>query len=88
MNNTINTTNDMTQKLTQARAVLAPLGQMASGFLSIREAALITKSGEETIRRAIRRGSIPAYGVKGRLRVRLQDVMPVYVPQRKGMPQG
>jgi excisionase family DNA binding protein len=71
------------QNLTQARTKLAPLANFGSGLFSIREAAVMTKTGEETIRRAIRAGSIPAYGSRGRLRIRLSDVLPVYVPQRK-----
>jgi predicted site-specific integrase-resolvase len=39
---------------------------------------------EETIRRAIRAGKIPAYNSRGRLRVRLSDVLQPYAPQRKG----
>jgi excisionase family DNA binding protein len=79
----MNTTKDGMLKLNEARAKLAPLANFGSGLFSIREAAVMTKTGEETIRRAIRAGSIPAYGSRGRLRIRLSDVLPVYVPQRK-----
>ena len=75
--------DSLKQNLTQARTKLAPLANFGSGLFSIREAAVMTKTGEETIRRAIRAGSIPAYGSRGRLRIRLSDVLPVYVPQRK-----
>jgi excisionase family DNA binding protein len=71
----------MTSSFTQARSQFAPLGSLASGFYSIREAAAMTKTGEETIRRAIRDGRLPAFGARGRLRVRLSDLMPQYVPQ-------
>jgi excisionase family DNA binding protein len=53
-----------------------------TGLVSIREAAARTNTGEETLRRAIRAGKIPAYGTRGRLRVRITDVMPQYVPER------
>lgn len=73
----------MTPTLTQARITLAPLSSISSGFFSIAEAAAMTKTGQETIRRAIRAGKIPAYGSRGRLRVRLSDVLQPYAPQRK-----
>ena len=72
----------MNAPLTQARTPLAPL-TVSTGFFSVRDAAAMTQTGEETIRRAIRAGRIPAYGSAGRLRVRLSDVLPQYVPQRK-----
>jgi excisionase family DNA binding protein len=75
--------DSLKQNLAQARTKLAPLTNFGSGLFSIREAAVMTKTGEETIRRAIRAGMIPAYGSRGRLRIRLSDVLPVYVPQRK-----
>jgi hypothetical protein len=40
----------------QARTKLALLGIFGSGPFSIREAAVMTKTGEETIRHAIRAG--------------------------------
>jgi excisionase family DNA binding protein len=67
----------------QARALFSPLTSISTGFFSIAEAAAMTKTGEETIRRAIRAGRIPAYGTRGRLRVRLSDVLPKYAPERK-----
>lgn len=73
---------DFTRTQPQSRAPLASLSP-STGFFSIREAAAMTKTGEETIRRAIREGRIPAYGTRGRLRVRLSDLLPTYVPQRK-----
>jgi excisionase family DNA binding protein len=74
----------MMPSLNQVRTQLAPLGILSSAFVSIREAAAMTRTGEETIRRAIRARRIPAYGTRGRLRVRLADVLPQYAPQRKG----
>jgi excisionase family DNA binding protein len=71
----------MTPSLTQARSQVAPLGSLSSGFYSIHEAAMMTKTGEETIRRAIREGRLPAFGARGRLRIRLADLMPQYVPR-------
>jgi excisionase family DNA binding protein len=78
----------MTTPLTQIRSQLAPLGTPAGGFYTIREAAAMTKTGEETIRRAIREGRIPAFGERGRLRVRLADILPQYVPKRKAARDG
>jgi hypothetical protein len=40
--------------LTKTRAKLARLASFGSGLFSIKEAALMTRTGEETIRRAIR----------------------------------
>jgi excisionase family DNA binding protein len=74
-----------TNRLTQARATLAPVASVASGFFTISEAAAKTHTGQETIRRAIRAGKIPACGMRGRLRIRLGDVLSPYVPQRKGV---
>lgn len=71
----------MTPSLTQARTQISALGSLGTGFYSIREAAMMTKTGEETIRRAIREGRLPAFGARGRLRVRLADLMPQYVPR-------
>jgi excisionase family DNA binding protein len=69
--------------MTAVRSELTPvLSFGAGGFYSVSEAAAMTKTGQETIRRAIRAGRIPAFGTKGRLRVRLSDVMPEYVPER------
>ena len=67
----------------QTRPSFATPGSLSSGFFSISEAAAIVNAGEETIRRAIRAGRIPAYGSAGRLRVRLSDLMPQYVPKSK-----
>lgn len=72
-------------RLAQARATLAPVATMSSGFFTISEAAAMTNTGQETIRRAIRAGKIPAYGSRGRLRIRLSDVLSPYVPQRKAV---
>jgi excisionase family DNA binding protein len=71
----------MTPTFTGGRPQLPSLGSFASGFYSVSEAAAMTKTGEETIRRAIREGRLPAFGARGRLRVRLSDLMPQYVPQ-------
>ena len=76
-----NTTNDF---VSGPRASLAPVSPFGSGLFSIREAAAMTNTGDETIRRSIRKGLIPAFGTPGRLRVRLSDLLPKYVPQRKG----
>ena len=64
------------------RAQVAPSTFSNTGLVSIKEAAARTNTGEETLRRAIRAGKIPAYGTRGRLRVRITDVMPQYVPER------
>jgi excisionase family DNA binding protein len=71
----------MTPSLSQACSQISQLGSLTTGFYSIHEAAMMTKTGEETIRRAIREGRLPAFGARGRLRVRLADLMPQYVPR-------
>jgi excisionase family DNA binding protein len=71
----------MTPSFTKGRPQFSSLGSMSSGFYSVGEAAAMTKTGEETIRRAIREGRLPAFGTRGRLRVRLSDLMPQYVPR-------
>ncbi len=70
---------------TQARITLAPLSSISTGFFSIAEAAMMTKTSQETIRRAVRAGRIPAYGARGRLRVRLSDVLQPYAPKRNAV---
>jgi excisionase family DNA binding protein len=70
----------MTPSFTEGRPTISSLGTLGSGFYSISEAAAMTKTGEETIRRAIRERRLPAFGARGRLRVRLSDLMPQYVP--------
>jgi len=72
-----------TPYFSQARTALSPLPSVSTAFFSIREAAAMTKTSQETIRRAVRAGKIPAYGARGRLRVRLSDVLQSYAPQRK-----
>lgn len=66
-----------------AGTLVVPLANFGSSLYTIREAALLTKTSEETLRRAVRAGSIQAYGTAGRLRIKINDVLPAYVPRRK-----
>jgi excisionase family DNA binding protein len=76
-----NTMNTTIQNAYGERTPLATFGDTC--FVSVREAAARTNTGEETIRKAIRAGKIPAFGTRGRLRVRIADVVPQYVSRRK-----
>ena len=58
----MNASTEMTQKVQDARSRLTPLANFGSGLFSIPEVAAMTKTSEETLRRAIRSGAIPAYG--------------------------
>ena len=77
----------MSPSLNQGRITMAPVCSISTGFFSISQAAAMTNTGQETIRRAIRAGRIPAFGSRGRLRVRLSDVLQPYAPQRKAARQ-
>ena len=67
----------------QTRPSFAKPGSLLSGFYSVSEAAAISNCSEESLRRAIRERRIPAFGTRGRIRVRLNDVLPCYVSMRK-----
>jgi excisionase family DNA binding protein len=75
------TMNTIIQDACGQQAQCSPFGN--TDFVSVKEAAVRTNTGEETIRKAIRAGRIPAYGTRGRIRVRIADVVPVYVSRRK-----
>jgi excisionase family DNA binding protein len=75
----------MTPTPNQVRTNFAPLPSVSTAFVSIREAVAMTKTSQETTRRAVRAGKIPAYGARGRLRVRLSDVLQPYAPQRNAV---
>ena len=51
-----------------------------SELLRIADAAMLLDIAQETIRRRISRGEVPAWGKKGTLRVRIVDLMPQYTP--------
>ena len=67
--------------LSEAKAILKDaIRPKAYEVVSVAEAALAVGLSEETVRRRIRRGQIPAWGMKGTLRVRVADLLPPYVP--------
>ena len=52
------------------------------GLWLVSEAAALARISPKTIWTAIRAGTIPAFGRRGCIRVRLEDVLPRYVPAR------
>jgi excisionase family DNA binding protein len=77
-------TDDIASRLKDVHALVRPLLDIGEHeFVSIAEAAARTKTGQETLRRAVRAGRLQAFGSRGRLRVRIADVLRPYAVKRK-----
>jgi excisionase family DNA binding protein len=74
----------LSMDLNEARKILRnALAPRTSELVTVADAALMLGIAQETIRRRIRRGEIPAWGKPGTLRVRLVDLMPPYDPRSR-----
>jgi hypothetical protein len=68
--------NDPTPKLSE----VAPFGANPEAFLTREEAAAIIGVSPGTVQRWIMYGKVRSFGLRGAIRVRLCDLMPVYEP--------